>query len=826
MRSRTTSRSRRQANASAGRRLGNWLALFLLLALSPPMGVEAEEPGKVEFIPLGGLTLDPIKDSLSASSWLAAQGLDPRLLASGAERNPVTGLDWAMAAGGSGPSSGSGGLNQQVPFRNPAPAFSRNLIISRQVGLFPLQTEPHIAVDPFDPEHLVMGTIDYNFPAISTYTSFDGGETWEGPHQVRYFREDFTGAGDPVIAFDSLGNVYATMISVGIEEFTIGNLTSFAEVSSMIVAKSLDGGITWEEPVSAARSTTSSLSQVDDEGRERGLITLSFLDKPWLAVGPNPNNPDQESIYLSYTNFDTTYGILYSDEVPFLSSPFTETTIRVVRSDDGGVTWTDPIPVSPTVLQAEGASEEGEGGAAAIGVVPQTAATQADDGDGDPFTQQQQVAQSESERTVQGSQPKVMADGTVVIAYLDTTNDGIQEGLATIMVVLSTDGGRTYSQPIQAGIIREPHFRTRSAFFRYWGAAFPQLALGPNNEIYILATGLPPEKPTDDGDIYLFRSLDGGTTWEEAVKLNLDDTSRPQFFPSIAVSPDGTLHAMWGDMRDDPDEVRYHIYYSRSEDQGTTWGFTLPDQDFTAPDTRVTDFPSNSLRGFPNGLFIGDYFSIAATEDEVYMVWADTRLGEFGGPNQQIAFARQSAIRSPELFLNPPSGPSGRTIDIQGFGFQPDSNILLLVGGVIVSNERTDDEGLFQTQIFMPVTGEGASNISAFDETGNAATASFYTEFGFDNIQDSLDRINQQLGIQTAVPSAPPAGTPAGTPGVPATPVGTPGASPVATPTGSPVASSEGGAVVSSGTGAAFGGFGAAGLIAGVIATTGAFWWR
>jgi hypothetical protein len=31
-------------------------------------------------------------------------------------------------------------------------------------------------------------------------------------------------------------------------------------------------------------------------------------------------------------------------------------------------------------------------------------------------------------------------------------------------------------------------------------------------------------------------------------------------------------------------------------------------------------------------------------------------LGEFGGPNQQIAFARQRAIRPSEIFLNPSSG--------------------------------------------------------------------------------------------------------------------------------------------------------------------------
>jgi hypothetical protein len=239
---------------------------------------------------------------------------------------------------------------------------------------------------------------------------------------------------------------------------------------------------------------------------------------------------------------------------------------------------------------------------------------------------------------------------------------------------------------------------------------------------------------------------------------------------------------MWGDMRDDPMEVRYHIYYSRSEDKGATWGFSIPEQSFTAPDTRVTDFASNSLRGFPNGAFIGDYFSIGATDSEVYMVWADTRLGEFGGANQQIGFARQSAIEPASLFLNPPSGSAGRVIDIQGFGFQPDSNILLLVSGVITANPRTDDQGQFQTSIYMPLTGEGPTSISAFDETGNQATASFFTEFGFDSLQESLDAIDQQLAGQGAPP---PAGT--ATPAPAATPVGSPAASPEASPIKSPI---------------------------------------
>ncbi len=63
-----------------------------------------------------------------------------------------------------------------MPFRNPAPAFSRNLLITRNYGYSPFQTEPSIAVDPTDPDHLVVGVIDYNMGStMSVYVSWDAG---------------------------------------------------------------------------------------------------------------------------------------------------------------------------------------------------------------------------------------------------------------------------------------------------------------------------------------------------------------------------------------------------------------------------------------------------------------------------------------------------------------------------------------------------------------------------------------------------------------------------------------------------------------------------
>ncbi|HYO29149.1 MAG TPA: sialidase family protein [Thermomicrobiales bacterium] len=734
---------------------GVWtVALLLAFAASPlTPGVGAEEEGGPIAFGDSGL-LEPIERSLGASSWMAASGYDPRLWDipdGGAGRTEV---DWGSYGVGINASPRGGtAFAPQVPFRSAAPAFSRNQIVTRQLGLFPLQTEPHITVNPNDPEHLVMGTIDYNFPSMSTYTSFDGGETWDGPNQIRYFAEDLAAAGDPVAIFDRDGSVYMTFISLGIEEYRLGSLVSATEISSIAVAKSTDDGLSWEEPVSTARSRIETTSLPDPDGRDRGEVAVDFLDKPWIAVGPHPDDPARDVIYVAYTEFKTRYSALYADEVPFLTSPVTETTIRLVRSEDGGVSWSEPVAVSPTVFQFEGAGEEGEGEAGEAGGQQ----TQDDDGEGGGSTQEEgEAGANETDQTVQGPQPAVLSDGTVVVAYLDTTLDGVQEGLATIMVASSRDGGQTFDEPSRANVMREIKFRPRNSSFRWWGAAFPQIAVGPNDEIYILTTGQPPDKPTDDGDIYLLRSLDLGRSWQVPIRLNQDDTDRIQFFPSIDVAPDGTVHAMWGDMRDDPDEVRYHIYYSRSQNQGETWGFENAELGLNTPDTRVTDFPSNSLKGFPGGRFLGDYFSLAASEEDVYLVWADTRLGEFGGPNQQIGFARQQAIAPPSLFLNPPSGDAGRDVAIQGFGFQPDSNITIDVGGITVTNLRANEKGEFQTNIYMPVTGEGPRNVTAYDETGNVATASFYTEFGFDSIARELDELAAADG-RTGGPDATPA---------------------------------------------------------------------
>ena len=701
------------------------LVLAPLLGILAPSHVAGEGEGLGVRVKIGDErvslqdTMDPLKRVLSGPGWLLAEGLDPRV-----EKRPpwdtLTRLRWRDLQG---PFSGLSAPAQQagggllVPFRDPAPAFSRNILITRDFSNAPVQLEPHMAMDPTDPDHLVVAAIDFNFPSNSVYTTFDGGETWEGPIQTPFLRQDLAGGGDPVVGFDREGNVFISSISIGTEEFSVGRFAVVAQVSSIAVTSSGDGGLTWSDPANSAREVpVTDLGPPDELFRVRGQILIPFLDKPWMHVGPHPDNPDLDVIYVTYTEFVNVLEVLYIDEIPAFSGVEVRTTIKLVRSEDGGKTWSEPLAVSPTVRRSAG-DAPAPGGGIAVGL----------------------------KRVVQGSEPRVAPDGTLYVSWMDSTDDDSQEGLAEIYVARSDDAGKSFSEAVRVTVFREPGFRPRNAFFRYWGSAFPHIAIGPEGELYIVYVGLNPAKPTDDGDVFFSRSMDRGATWTRPKRLGGDETSSLQFFPALATDPSGNLHVMWGDMRDDKAQTRYHIYYTTSQDRGDTWGFELPELNIRADDTRVTDFPSNPNKGFPNGLFIGDYFAITASDEDVYMVWADTRLGEFAGFNQKVAFARRRAIPAVEVFISPPAGPGGQEVTIQGFNLQPELNVFIQVGGVFVAAERTNAEGRFTSRLFMPVSGEGAQTVRVVDDSGNVAGTSFFTEFGFGNIRELQEVLERKV---------------------------------------------------------------------------------
>ena len=669
--------------------IGMLLAFLLISLFAPAALAEGEEKElKREYFPLnsGWGLLRPIREFVSAPAYLKINGLDP------------SGLTYQAA--------GAGGL---YPARSPSPAFSRNRLVTRDYGT-PLQTEPHIAVNPRNPNHAVISAIEYALPYDSAYVTFDGGETWIGPRPVSLSRETLWG-GDPTVAFNREGKVFSAFMGIGEEQtYKALNLMLDVPMSNISVGRSDDGGLNWQEAVITSENGFGILDgQIDESGLLHGFFDFSFLDKPWMSVGPDPSNPASDIIYVTYTKFVQLYRIVYLGELPVLDFVFLQTTIEMVSSKDEGASWTEPVAISSDFAG---------------------------------FSQDEAVELLKW-RVVQGSQPAVAPNGTIYVAWYDSTKDGSGEGKGEIYVRASRDG-QEFGKPVLAAEFMEGPHRPRTANFRN-PSYFPQMAIGKQNEVYIVFAAETEGKPIDDGDIYFVRSLNGAKTFSELKQLNQDKTSQLQFFPAIAVDPKGNLHAMWGSMEDDSKGLQYHIYYTQSTNRGKDWGFDFPERAIHEPSVRVTDFASNPNKGFPGGRFIGDYYAIAASEKDVYLVWTDARLGEYGGINQKIGFARRRAISSPEVILNPSRGPGGQEVALQVTGFQSDMNVYVQMGGSVRSIGRTNEEGAAAYKLSMPVISQGTYDVLVFDDSGNTAQASFFVDFGFSDLEEQNSKNIQQV---------------------------------------------------------------------------------
>jgi hypothetical protein len=117
---------------------------------------------------------------------------------------------------------------------------------------------------------------------------------------------------------------------------------------------------------------------------------------------------------------------------------------------------------------------------------------------------------------------------------------------------------------------------------------------------------------TGDTDIGFNRSMDGGVTWSDSVRLNDDNTTRAQWWPWIAVHPvTGDIGVAWLDKRQDSQDCRYDIWGTISTDGGETWCSNLQISD------SLVD-PSESD-------FLGDYTGTTFCDLGFFTAWPDPR---------------------------------------------------------------------------------------------------------------------------------------------------------------------------------------------------------
>jgi hypothetical protein len=371
--------------------------------------------------------------------------------------------------------------------------------------------------------------------------SKDGGSTWSAG-RLPTFPLEIENVGDPVLAVGPNGRIYHSYLA----PTAIGLL-------AVGVSYSDDGGATWTGPFNATASMAGSANS---------------LDKDWLAADNIAGSPFRGNIYVTCTRFVANG----------------QTTISLVRSTDGGQTWSQAVNLT-TISAAE-----------ALNI-----------------------------QSVQGSFIAIGPNGEVYVSWYDSRVNGIS-------IAKSTDGGLTFSTPVTAlsGIGFPFSYYVPGTFDV---AAFPQVAVdltsGPKRgALYLTANVLAhPAGGPANLDVMLSHSGDGGATWDTPVRVNNDSTCTDQFQPMLAVAANGNVGVAFYDRRNDFNNVLTDVYLAISSDGGKTF----PVQQKVTTESWLT-LPTPIF--FRTG-YHGDYNQIVASGGNFYLSWGDDRDGT--DPNAYMA---------------------------------------------------------------------------------------------------------------------------------------------------------------------------------------------
>jgi hypothetical protein len=227
--------------------------------------------------------------------------------------------------------------------------LSPNVTVNQDTAGAP-QNETSIAVDPNHANRVVASMNDYVTRAWTctisgtpcsalgdgysgTYYSNDGGQTWccvsTDPSHLgtlipgveHLVGGQYDAGGDPAVAFDSQGHVYYS--GLGFDRT--------APPSTVAVNKgTFDGAghLTWGAPTFINATTSPS--------------TLN--DKEWVAVDSHASSPFRDRVYVTWTRF-----IFNAHTGAYVQSP-----IAFVYSTDGGATFSAPKLIVGNVLYGQG----------------------------------------------------------------------------------------------------------------------------------------------------------------------------------------------------------------------------------------------------------------------------------------------------------------------------------------------------------------------------------------------------------------------------------------------------------------------------------------
>ena len=204
-----------------------------------------------------------------------------------------------------------------------------------------------------------------------------------------------------------------------------------------------------------------------------------------------------------------------------------------------------------------------------------------------------------------GADPFVGPDHTLYVAWQDGINPSIQ-------VAASHDGGQTFGSPVQiastVGVFQvlPPAQALRGALiYPACGASGTRLLCSWSD-----ATA------SDGMRVFVSHSDNGGASWSAAQRVSNPSGVSDQFNQWLAVDPiSGKVVLSWNDSRNDPTRKSTDIFFALSTDGGSSFAAS-----------QVTNASTNeTTAGADLGNQYGDYEGISAFNNVVQPVWTDRR---------------------------------------------------------------------------------------------------------------------------------------------------------------------------------------------------------
>ncbi len=188
--------------------------------------------------------------------------------------------------------------------------------------------------------------------------------------------------------------------------------------------------------------------------------------------------------------------------------------------------------------------------------------------------------------SVQGATPAVGPTGEVYVVWISFDSG------RSLKIRRSDDGGVTFGSTFTVAEIARTSDPQASNLCRRQALRggirtleLPSVAVDRSptslfrGSIYIAYQSDPDGSGSDMSDVFVVTSLDGGRTFSKPVRVNDDQTSTDQFMPAIAVAADGTVGVFFYDRRLDSDNRKIDVYFARSRNGGQSF----------EPNRRVTD---------------------------------------------------------------------------------------------------------------------------------------------------------------------------------------------------------------------------------------------